>query len=342
MNILVDKQINKSTQEAKAVERLTALWAFTESGIGGFLHAFHLPFSGLLVGGLSILWISLIARFSKTPSKSILQAGIIVLVLKGILAPQSPPGAYFALLIQIALGALVFKGKRNFALKAFVLSVVTILLSAFQKIIILTLLFGQPLWDSINSFGAQTAAQLSPYFPGISLSEFFIALFIGVYLLGGLIIGKFIHDLMNYEFQVREMPLDHETILTPKNRKTKRLPILFLVVTALLIVAVQGFWLNQWTIAFSSLFRALLVLALWFFLLLPLLRLAARRKTVRWKELYQKQIESVQSLIPAVALLLKQARKTAKTEKKKGFRALFILWLEYVLSYETEHPSTHG
>ena len=338
----MDKQNNTFSHEAKAVERLTALWAFTESGIGGFLHAFHLPFSGLLVGGLSILWISLIARFSATPSKSILQAGIIVLVLKGVLAPQSPPGAYFALSIQMTLGALFFIGNRNFAIKAYVLSVLTILFSAFQKIIILTLLFGQPLWDSINSFGAQTAAQLSPYFPGISLSEFFITLFIGVYLLGGLIIGKYIHDLMNYEFQVRWVPIDQEAILKPKKQNARRMPLTFLIATALLIVAVQGFWLNQWTTAFSSLFRALLVLAFWFLLLLPLLRLAARRKSGQWKQLYQKQIDSVQSLIPTVALLLKQARKTAKSEKKKGFRALFILWLEYVLSYEKEHPSSNG
>ena len=29
---------------------LTALWAFVEAGLGGFLHALHLPFTGIVLG----------------------------------------------------------------------------------------------------------------------------------------------------------------------------------------------------------------------------------------------------------------------------------------------------
>jgi hypothetical protein len=46
------------------IDKLTALWALNESGLGGFLHVFNSPFSGLIVGGVSILLISLIAYYA--------------------------------------------------------------------------------------------------------------------------------------------------------------------------------------------------------------------------------------------------------------------------------------
>ena len=50
-------------QKVLAIQRLTALWAFAESGLGGMLHALQLPFTGLIVGGLSVIIITLIAKF---------------------------------------------------------------------------------------------------------------------------------------------------------------------------------------------------------------------------------------------------------------------------------------
>ncbi len=48
------------------IHKLTALWALNESGLGGFLHVFNTPFTGLIVGGISILLISLIAYYATT------------------------------------------------------------------------------------------------------------------------------------------------------------------------------------------------------------------------------------------------------------------------------------
>ncbi len=61
MNISVNQ--SSIEQRQLAVQRLTALWAFSESGLGGILHALQMPFTGLLVGGMAILLISLIAFF---------------------------------------------------------------------------------------------------------------------------------------------------------------------------------------------------------------------------------------------------------------------------------------
>ena len=57
----VNNLIYLKTQRLNAIQRLTALWAFTESGLGGIMHALQIPFTGLLVGGMAVIMISLIA-----------------------------------------------------------------------------------------------------------------------------------------------------------------------------------------------------------------------------------------------------------------------------------------
>ena len=52
-----------------SLQRLTALWAFSEAALGGLLHALHIPFSGVVLGGFAIMFISLIAYYSKNHSE---------------------------------------------------------------------------------------------------------------------------------------------------------------------------------------------------------------------------------------------------------------------------------
>jgi hypothetical protein len=61
---------------------LTALWAFVEAGLGGFLHALHLPFTGIVLGGFAVLIISLLAMCYDKPFAKIVQATLIVLAIK--------------------------------------------------------------------------------------------------------------------------------------------------------------------------------------------------------------------------------------------------------------------
>ena len=63
-----------------AIERLTALWALNECGLGGVMHAFKLPFTGILVGGVSVLLITLIALFATKIGPALIKALTIVLL----------------------------------------------------------------------------------------------------------------------------------------------------------------------------------------------------------------------------------------------------------------------
>jgi len=132
--------------------RLTALWALSEAALGGVLHIFRLPFTGLIVGSVAVVLISMIAYYSENPFKAIVKALMTVLIIKAMVSPHSPIPAYLAVGFQGLVGALLFSFLPSFRIAALILGVVALLESALQKLITLTLIFGKPLWDSIDVF----------------------------------------------------------------------------------------------------------------------------------------------------------------------------------------------
>ncbi|MEO8934802.1 MAG: hypothetical protein ABI295_10905 [Xanthomarina sp.] len=135
-----------------AVERLTALWALNECALGGAMHAFKLPFTGILVGGISVLLITLIALYSKNIWSTLLKALTLVLLIKLSINPYSPVPAYFAVSFQAFLGILLYSvfSINNFTIV--LLCVFSFLESALQKLVTLTIIFGQSLWKALDIY----------------------------------------------------------------------------------------------------------------------------------------------------------------------------------------------
>jgi hypothetical protein len=113
-----------------AVERLTALWALNEAGLGGIMHAFRTPFTGIFVGGLAIVMITLIAHFSERKWSAVTRALVIVLIVKAAASPHSPLPAYLAVSFQGLMGALIFSALPNLRLGALLLGVLGLLEAA--------------------------------------------------------------------------------------------------------------------------------------------------------------------------------------------------------------------
>lgn len=177
--------------ERPALIRLTALWALNEAGLGGLMHLFRSPFTGIFVGGGAILLIALIAHTAKRPGPAILQALLLVLIIKAAVSPHSPPTAYLAVGFQGLAGALLFSLLPSFRLSALMLGVLGLLESALQKLLVMTILFGMPLWKSVDAFidyvlqkfgllGEQSEVQGS---------QWLIGLYVGLYVVSGLAIG---------------------------------------------------------------------------------------------------------------------------------------------------------
>ncbi|MEO8399007.1 MAG: hypothetical protein ABI550_04230 [Ignavibacteriaceae bacterium] len=180
-----------------AVYRLTAFWGFTEAFLGGILHALKIPLTGLLVGGAAVLFITLIAHFSDEKG-AILKSTFAVILIKGFVSPYTPFPAYFAVLLQGILGEVLFSSKKFFKFSALMLGFSSLLFSGAQKIIIITILFGNSFWESINIFSNYILNQFvtnSSQRLQINFSLLVIVLYLGLHLIAGILIGIFAGNL---------------------------------------------------------------------------------------------------------------------------------------------------
>ena len=131
--------------------RLIALWVLCEAMLGGIIHGFKIPVSGLVVGSCAVICICLIAWY--VPKKgAIIKATIIVAIFKMMLSPQAPPPAYIAVFFQGLMGELLFWNRRFFKLSCILLAVLALLESGLQRILMLTIIYGNDLWKVINDF----------------------------------------------------------------------------------------------------------------------------------------------------------------------------------------------
>src|SRR5436190_14786354 len=131
--------------------RLIALWVLCEAMLGGIIHGFKIPVSGLIVGSCAVICICLIAYY--VPAKgAIIKATIIVAVFKMMLSPQAPPPAYIAVFFQGCLGELLFWNRRFHTLSSILLAMLALLESGLQRILVLTIVYGNEFWKAINDF----------------------------------------------------------------------------------------------------------------------------------------------------------------------------------------------
>jgi hypothetical protein len=172
------------------VKRLTALWGFSEATFGGILHALRVPFTGIFIGSAAIIFISLIAISSKEKS-IILKSTIVVILIKAIISPYTPIAAYAAVLLQGVLGYLFFTFVKSENIAAVLLGFFSLMFSALQKVILLTLVFGNTLWKSIDLFMEYVFQQFGLH-PGnsvLSISYLLILLYIAIHIVVGIFVG---------------------------------------------------------------------------------------------------------------------------------------------------------
>ncbi len=125
-----------SVEKQIQVDRLIALWALSEAALGGILHAFRIPLTGLLVNSAAVIFMVFIAS-SSSRRGAILKATFIVMIVKGIVSPHTPLTAYIAVGFQGLMGELLLRSKKHLLLSSLVLGVITLFQSGIQKILML-------------------------------------------------------------------------------------------------------------------------------------------------------------------------------------------------------------
>ena len=294
-------------EERLGILKVTALWAFSESAFGGILHALTIPLRGLFISSAAVLFISLIALFSKS-SKEILKATLIVILIKAVVSPHSPLTAYFAVSLQGVLGFLLFSTKRFFKLSALLLGLLVLFLSGIQKIVVLTILFGNTLWESLNIFIKQISTEIFQVeHTDLNFGYLFIAAYVLLHLIAGLFIGLYARRLPqkinHYKNQVPSLVeiTDVEDIPQKEKRKKKSWFLrptgifIFLLSAGVIILSYVSPALED-NVGMSVLFmlvRSLIITIVWYTLLAPLTKKLFSKFVTRRKSEYAQELEEI-------------------------------------------------
>lgn len=337
--------------QINAVQRITALWALSEATLGGMLHAFRIPFTGLFIGGSAIIFITLLATFASKKG-TILRAMLIVMIVKALVSPHSPLPAYIAITFQGLMGELLFRFSPFFRLAALSLGLVALLQSALQKLLVLTIIFGKNLWESIDLFGNYILAQFLVEDQQLSLpiSLFLIAVYITVHLIAGIISGlwapflaRAVKDqLLRYhpsELGITERTSQHNNFRRPHRPWWKRISLLIFGAVAVAIIILSYifpvFEKNEGSAALMMIIRSALILSLWFFILAPYLMTKFRSFLFKKKTFYAADIGEILTLFPAIKSIIKNSWKESKEFKSiQRFHRFSILSLTRLLSFQ--------
>jgi hypothetical protein len=287
------------------IDKLTALWALNESGLGGFLHVFNTPFTGLIVGGIAILLISLIAYYAENKWQAIFNALVIVLIIKMAVSPYSPFGAYVAVSFQALFGALLFSKFSWKGATLMILGMVTFLESALQKLLILTIVYGTELWEAINLYGIWVQKKMD-FISDMTTTTFLVTLYLLVYGVCGILAGLFIKSIIKIiankkkvDFYLDAEISDSEDKKGKVSFKTKVIWV-WLVTVAVIVLAFSLFGgdLFGWKKGVYILLRSFLILMLWYLVLGPFLLKLVRKYLHKKESQYKEDITNAMDLFP--------------------------------------------
>lgn len=306
------QELEQITDNKISILKITALWAFSESAFGGILHALSIPLRGIFINSAAVLFISLIALFSKN-NKEIIKSTFIVLLIKLLVSPHTPLTAYFAVSIQGLLGYLLFTPKKFYKLSAFVLGILTLFFSGIQKIVVLTLIFGNTLWKSINVFIKQISKEFfSIDINNINYGYLLISVYILIHIIAGVFIGLYAGNLPSKLVKYKNViPVDiifnsNDDLPNKDKRKKKNW---FLRPTGILIVALSlslfiYSYISPHSLEIGSneiivmLIRSIVITVTWLLVIGPIVKKTFQKYLEGKKSIYADEINSIMDLFP--------------------------------------------
>lgn len=286
--------------------RLVAFWVVCEAFAGGIMHGINLPFTGMIVSSLAVISIILIAWHIPYGS-SIIKATIIVAIFKLMLSPHSPPTAYIAVFFQGMMGQLLFVKRRFFVLSSIVLSILALVESSIQRILVLIILYGNDFWKAVNVFIKKLIGDdhISNY------SLLLAILYISLHAIAGFFVGLYGSRLAKKTstwgdgspgFMIEK---NSEPIGLHRKRKgilkIKKVFLLIWIILATLFIQslIQpGRSLLPSSIAIKIILRSILVVMSWYFLVSPGIMYLIRKTLKAQQKNHEHQLNIVIQLLP--------------------------------------------
>lgn len=309
-----------------SIFRLTALWAFAECSLGGVMHAFKIPFTGIFVGGFAVLCIGLLAHLSERNAAVILRSTLLVILVKAIVSPHSPPQAYLAVAFQGVFGALVLCKLRPFALAAYLFGVVSLVESAVQKIIVLLFFFGKSFFEAFDLFVTDVLQNFGLH-SQISWSLLAAGIYLGIYAAAGLALG---HWIIKLPAQMEKKAAEYSALSLPSENTTpsfsKKYGRKWLLPAAILVFIVLTFLLAGGKTtgtqkALYAIARTVAVLAAWFLFIQPAASYFFKKWTKKKNEAEKKNLMQIMEFFPDLRAKVGPLYRYI-SEKHKGWRGL--------------------
>lgn len=327
-------------KEQTIITKYTAIWAFSESVFGGVMHALKIPFTGLLLGGLAIIFLSLTNDLVEN-KRELLKVTFLVIMIKFLFSPNTPFTAYLAVLMQGIFAFVIFSYLKSRTISILVLSFLSEIWSALQKILITTLFLGMNFWYSIDEI-SRYMAKISGFNLGndFSMSLFLISLYFLLHLAGaGLFsfitirLPDYIEKHQNRIEQVyfnyilkNESELNFVTSI-PQNKANKSwykkpgrlLFVLFLIFVSILTLIDPTLKKILLLDIISMIIRASILIYLWFNVISPfmvnqLMNVLKKSKYINGNQM--KTIEDIKGFFPGFRTKINLAWEIHSNQKK--------------------------
>jgi len=332
-----------------AIERLTALWAVHEAGLGGFVHLFDAPFSGVVMGGMASVCIMFIAYFSDKNVNTLLKSVILVLIAKVVVSPHTSVSAYIAVICQGVFGAYIFRYLPSFKLGVILLTVFALFESSIQRIVMLTLVHGNSIWKATDVFLAQVFEKF-----GIQISSgsvWLIGLYVTIHTLAGIFIGfaaigllKSVVGIIKNGKQTEEindtfivLNSDIQDKIRPQNTAIKHFLVFFSSSAIFLIFTMMLPEQKGLGYALYALIRTITFLVLWGVAIQPILLRLFNKYLSTKQQKYSQEVESMFSYMGTLHKLVGIAWKDSK--QYRGLRRIHDFTtrsLAYTLLYQPD------
>jgi len=293
---------------SKRYYRLIALWVLAETFLGGLLHAFRIPLTGVFIACFSSLFISLIYSTTGT-SKKVLHATLIVLVFKMLLSPHAPLGAFLSVALQGTFGAIILALVPSQKAARMLVTVFAYLQSATMKLISLTIIFGMAFWDALDEF----MLSIVDYFPFLSTilsAKNLVLSYLGIYLVTGIIAGWMIGKVTLAAN--RSMIKSVEDDLEAHVKKNRKVNFEWTIIAILAIISFIPIIPDSFR---DMSLRAAIILTLWQLILGPLVKKALFKFLGNKKSGLLREIHLIEGILPEMRKNLKISWKAASGQK---------------------------
>lgn len=345
-----------SGERVTAVQRLTALWALNECGLGGILHAMKSPFTGLVLGSIAMMCIAMICTISGNKWKALLSALFTVLIIKAMVSPHSSPTAYFAVTFQALSGALIYRYIPNLLFASMLFVTLGHIESAFQRLLTLTILYGNTLWKAIDQWGEWVSDKWKFVLP-LQSSQMVILTYLAIHFVAGLFVGWVIYRIIKrthtlwgqarYRLQLGAGDIRSFRIRPVKRRRFLKPLIfagIFLLIIATYLLKTRDSGITD--IVFTVI-RVIGIVVLWFGVVAPLAMRIIKRYLDRRHGHLAEQVSGTLNMLPQIAWILDKAWKESKhlpwPARWKTFALTSLLYtLQYQTTDDTHTDRTHA